>query len=387
MSSRSAKFRLFPLLLAGLAALLAVGIIVGVGYVWMGYRLDQDPAEIADAPHHGQPNVTFPIKDYRQPNLPRATRPLIGVNYTHHAFPNCDRRGTGILRTLHEPQVALKVHDQLLAMRRNGISSLRTIVWHITDASQLNAPLVSSAGGSLHEPSRTNLVRYLTEMRKFGFERLTIALSPEGRNGPQYRKYDPAKFAENWAFLKEIRSLTKRYGPADTRIDILNEGAPSDGTPPDVRGQLASYVSRMYRRYTRAFGARDVTVSTIGRRTPKDGNGTRLRNLITVLRSAGLPQPRWYDVHIGYNARKATRGLRSTYNVLRRNQRRQPLVIGETAYGKRSVARAIRAFVDRTGMRIDEITPWYIEREKACSISPPYDAEPYRAVFAKRSQG
>ena len=231
-------------------------------------------------------------------------------------------------------------------MRSNGITAIRTIIWNITDASQQTSGTISSAGGELREPYRTNLVRYFTEIKKFGFRRLTIAFSPQGTNNPILPTYDPAKFDENWHFIKAVRSLLKRYGPADTRIDLLNEGAPSSYMPTALRQQLESYVGEMYDRYDAAFGSRDVTVSLVAPRKPAD-MGARLQNLIDILRANGLPQPRWYDVHIGYTAAKAAHGIRDSDRVLTRNHRRQPLVIGETAYDDPTVAGAIKRFIRR----------------------------------------
>jgi len=42
--------------------------------------------------------------------------PLIGVNYTHLAFPRCSLNGTGILATYYKPNVARTVHAQLFQM-------------------------------------------------------------------------------------------------------------------------------------------------------------------------------------------------------------------------------------------------------------------------------
>jgi hypothetical protein len=359
-----------------------IAVIGAVSYVTVSYVRGGAPIRNSgDASDRISPSARFPAEDYEQSHFPRkGTRPLIGVNYTHHEFPNCDPTGTGILKTLHEEGVFEKVHRQLSTMRSNGITAIRTIIWNITDASQQTTGTISSAGGEVREPYQTNLVRYLTEIKKFGFRRLTIAFSPQGTNNPILPAYDPAKFDENWNFIKVVRSLLKRHGPAETRIDLLNEGAPSRYMPTALRQQLESYVGQMYERYDAAFGSRDVTVSLVAPRKPAD-MGARLQNLINILRVNGLPQPRWYDVHIGYTSEKAKHGLRDSDFVLSRNRRRQPLVIGETAYNDRPVARSISEFIQRASRRIEEVSPWYIQRERGCRLSPPYDSRAYRTAL------
>jgi hypothetical protein len=368
----------------------AFALLAVLGASYLTYQLKIGRSEggarqaVSGSDQAGRASFDFPRSDYRQSRFPRATRPLIGVNYTNYTFPGCDGTKTGILKTLHEPGVAEKVHNELLAMRRNGIATIRTIVWNITDASVRvtgENPLISSAGGTLKEPYRTNVAQYFAEVKRFGFKRLTISFSPQGKNNPILAGYDPVKFNENWGFIKTVRSLLERYGPPDTRIDLLNEGAPSNYMPGNLINQLASYIGGMYRRYVRTFGSRDVTVSLVAPRKPAD-LGLRLQNLLNIFKSRRLPQPRWYDVHIGYTPAQAFHGLADSDSVLSRNRLRRRLVVGETAYDDPAVARAIRSFIRHRSRRVDEVSPWYIRRERGCRISPPYDSSAYRRELA-----
>jgi hypothetical protein len=247
--------------------------------------------------------------------------------------------------------------------------------------------VVSSAGGKLHEPARSNLINYVKEVKRFGFSRLTVAMGPQWTNAPFPKelyegRYDPAKFGENWRFLRSVRSVAKRYGPRDTRIDLLNEGAPSDYLAPDLLRQRKRYVGGFYKRYVKAFGNRDVTVSTIAPREPKD-KADRLQNLINIIRSTGEPPPRWFDIHIGYDAPKASYGLQNSDAVLSRNGLRQPLVVGETAYGSSGVAGAIRQFSEQSRRPVNEVSPWHLFSERGCNVPPPYRPEPYRSKLER----
>jgi hypothetical protein len=269
------------------------------------------------------------------------------------------------------------VHRQLYRMRRNGVTSLRLIVWHMTDPRRQIWGPVSSAGGRLAEPYRTNLTRYVTEVRKFGFKRLTIAFGPRGPNNPRETVYQPGKFDENWRFLQDVRSIVKAHGPRSTHFDLLNEGAPSSYAPRSRFTRVSRYVANMYRHYVNRFGRSDVTVSVITPRTPVD-KGRRLQNLINIFNSTGLGQPRWYELHIGYNYGEAIQGLRDTDSVLNAKRLSQPIVVGETAYSDRGVASALKRFKRSSSRRIGEVLQWYLRHTKKCNVPPPYSARRYR---------
>jgi hypothetical protein len=321
----------------------------------------------------------FAPSDYRQSRFPRLTgRPLIGVNYTHYAFPDCSFDGTGILTSYNDPEVARKVHSQLLRMRMAGVATIRTIVWHMTDPTGQTWGPISSAGGRIDEPYRTNLIRYLAEIRRFGFARFTVSFGPQQTNNPLLRVYRPSKFRENWRFIGTIRSLVKHYGPRDTRIDLLSEGAPSS-TPTawsPVPSQTSRYLRALYRLYVMRFGNRDVTVSSIASEPTDVAN--RLQTLVHILKSTGEPLPTWYDVHVPYNSAGTSYALRQIDSVLNGDGQDQPLVIGETAYDNPGIAQTIRDFLKTSSRRIQEVSPWYLRTINGCQVTPPYKPGVYR---------
>jgi hypothetical protein len=334
-----------------------------------------DVSAISDVPPGAPP--TFPDADYRQSRYPRPGRePLIGVNYTHYAFPNCTFHRTYIIASYHEPGVAEKVHNQLLEMRRAGIATIRTVLWH--DATGQDWGPIPSAGGKLREPFRTNLIRYVSEIRKFGFARFTLAFEPERTHNPLRRAYKPAKLRENWRFIAAVRPLVKRYGPRNTRFDLFSEGAPNE-TPTryePLPQQTARYLRTLYRLYVSRFGNRDVSVSAIGSTDPPRPTN-RLENLIRILRSSGKPLPRWYDLHIGYNPAGASNALRQAKAVLDQNRQYQPLVIGDLGYDNPAIARVIKRSLKRSSRRLEEVSPWYTRVRLGCQVTPPYEPGSY----------
>ena len=113
---------------------------------------------------------------------------------------------------------------------------------------------------------------------------MTLAVDPRYSTDPAARfgRYDPATLDETWGLISDMRPLLKQYGPAETRVDLLNEGAP----PPSGADDEVRYIQTIYTRYVEAFGADDVTVSA--------GFWVGLGRLVAVLRSAGKPLPRWF---------------------------------------------------------------------------------------------
>lgn len=357
------------LLLAALLGLLAIGGLV------LASR----------EPHRGLERLArFPAGDYDPSHFPPLTDPLVGTNYTHRSFEGCHWDGTGILLAYHRPGVAEEVHEQLRAMRRAGIATLRLIVWHMTDIPRERWGVVPSRGGRLPEPYRGNLVAYLTETRRFGFRRVTVSFSPQWSNSPLRHNWDPGKFEENWRFVRDVRGLLKEHGPADTRIDLLNEGTPSDHLPAALRDQMREYVARLYTAYVQAYGASDVTVSTIAPRTPDD-RGNRLHNLIEALASTGLPLPGWFEIHLNYGPEEVLFGLRHADSVLSAHGLSQWLVIGETAYDDSSVAARIGEFMETSERALPEVVQWFARPGEPCDVSPPYSAGAYLRLDRSRT--
>ena len=315
---------------------------------------------------------------------PRAQEFLVGVNYSH--FSNNGRctaadaaaslNDTGILANYQRRGVAVRVARQMTVMQARGIQALRLILWHQSDPGPRRWGVVSSAGGRLSDRVRANLVAYLKAARKAGFARLTVSFGPVSSNSPASSSFDPAKLNENWKLIQQVRSLARRYGPRTIRIDLENE-APPNSHDPRLVGRVGWYLANLYQRYVRAYGNRDVSVSTITSQAPVDTRA-RLKNLISALRSTGKPLPRWFAVHPSYTS--ALRDLRVIDRFLAAQGLDQPLVLSEVAYNDPGSAEAIARF-ERTSRRdVLEVTAWPLTRDRPChgmSVSPPYRADAY----------
>jgi hypothetical protein len=310
--------------------------------------------------------------------------PLIGASYTHYWNPGCSLDGTGIVEFGNGARATIK--RQLAAMRAAGIESLRLIMWNEHDATGQTWGVVPSAAGRLVEPYRSNFIAYLSDVRDAGFKRLTIAFGPQPPNSPlAYGPfgitdpgYDPSLFDENWSFIRDVRSLVKRYGPASTHFDIASEDVPGPTDDPALAKIADDYVTHMYRNYVDAFGNQDVTVAFVGVVGPDDAAG-RVRKLVADLRASDQPLPTYFDIHPSY-APRVLDELRAVDAALTDEGLSQPLVIGEEAYDDPAVAHAIATFEATSAQPISEVLEWPLTADRPCkdiSVSAPYRADAY----------
>lgn len=299
--------------------------------------------------------------------------PLIGANYSHWGLAGCDFNGFGILTD--SSFGSAQIRAQLAAMRAAGIETLRLFIWHMHDATNQRWGVVTSAGGTLGALERSNLIRYVTDVRSAGFKQLSVVFGPMWTNDPisfPENRYDPTLFDENWNLIRSVRPLVKQYGPASTHFDLLNEGGPSDYLATKV--QLETYLARMYANYVDAFGNQDVTVSSI----VGWNDQSRISNLIDTLRATGRPLPTWFEIHAG--GPTLLQDLQATDATLTAKGLSQPLVIGETSYNDPAGANAIKQFIASSSRPLAEVMEWPLRLGSNCaaiSVAPPYQAETY----------
>jgi hypothetical protein len=312
-----------------------------------------------------------------------AQTPLLGANLAHFGNTGCDFQHRGLLATYGRAAVRSGVQHDLAAMRQSGLSTLRLIVWHEHDPTDRSWGFVPSAGGRVPEPWRTRLIDYLQDVRDAGFERLSLSFAPRLANNPGRRFYDPKRLPENWAFIRDVRSLAYEYGPPQIHVDLLNEGPPSDREAPQIRRQRITYLTTLYRRYVQRYGTGDVTISVNAGRFPPDQ--TRIAALLQIIRRSGEPPPTWFEVHAGYDGWRALQGLRSVDRILAAHGLHEPLVIGETPYEDVPVAEAIAEFIREARRPVDEIMEWPLTGSRPCahiSVHSPFHANAYERALA-----
>jgi hypothetical protein len=310
--------------------------------------------------------------------------PLIGVTYTHSDVLSSGLHGsTGIVAHYNDPGERRLVRSQLGAMRAAGIDSIRVLLWFMTDASTQDWGVVSSADGRLWEPYRSNLIRFVSDIRAAGFQRLTISFGPEWNNDPIGSsngngtiddEWYPSKLDENWQFIAYVHRLVTPYAPTDTVFDILSEIPPSQYQPQWSIDRLDNYVRTIWTRYADTFGTGDAVISVVA----KDGQGPdRLQRLIDTLRSTGRGFPADFEIHADWTSPEAYNELEAVNQVLNANGLSTPIVVGETSYDNPAVANDIARFVGDSGRQVIEVYEWFQSSDGGPFISAPYRADAY----------
>jgi hypothetical protein len=91
--------------------------------------------------------------------------------------PHC--WNSSIVPDYGRPGVRAGMQDDFAAMRAAGLQTFRIFLYH-EHGDPVNTNVVSSSGGHLSEPFRTNLINLLTDIRTAGFLQLTLAFNPWG---------------------------------------------------------------------------------------------------------------------------------------------------------------------------------------------------------------
>jgi hypothetical protein len=331
--------------------------------------------------------VRWPEEEHRR-TLPTPTiaaprgGPLIGANYTHYEIEHCSLQDTGILASYGANHVRRKVRDQLAEMQRGGLQALRILIWHQSTPGNQRWGVIPSKGG-LKDDHRRALALFASDVRRAGFKHFFISIAPMGANNPRNSAYDPDLFTENWRFLLDVRRVVKRAGPSRLRVDLINEAPPGFWESESVARRIMRYIRAMYARSARAFGAHELTVSTIAGVGTRDAV-SRIRSLVKALDASGAPYPQAFEVHTGQRGTRVFADLMAIDRALDSLRLPQPLVIGEAAYNDRATGRAIRRFMRTSSRRVVAVLEWPLTADRPCkdiSVSPPYEAGAYMAAL------
>jgi len=325
--------------------------------------------------------------------------PMLGTTYTHYSFPNNSFDNGGIIFSYAKSGVRDQVRSQLSQMKNAGVETLDLVMWYMHDDPIVSGNLwgvISSAGGRISDPYRTNLINYLTDVKQAGFSRLLITFGPMWKNGPGncdgYGQYDPNLFTENWGFIQDIRSIAEQYGPVNIIFDLLGEGAPNDYWP--CHQQVYDYDLKLWQLYVDAFGKSDAMISFIAIPNDEaDNNGKMLENLIAIYSASGRGFPDWFyfsfyvdlnpDPNIAQiSAESAYSSLVHIDEVLSANGLTQSLRTRETWYNNQFMADAIKQFNQNHSRQVEEVIQWFITPDNPnLSINPPYNVDVYKSAL------
>jgi len=243
--------------------------------------------------------------------------------------------------------------------------------------------VISSAGGRVSEPDRSNLIRFVSDIRAAGFKRLTISFGPQWTNDPvgSYLPdgtiedhWDPAKLDENWSFIADVHRLVKPYAPADTVFDILSEIPPSSYQPAWAITRLDEYIGTIWSRYAQTFGLGDAVISIAG---ANGQDADRVRGLVDTLRSIGVGYPADLELHTDWSSPATYDELVAVDRLLTENDIPSPLVFGEASYENAGVASDIARFESQSSRPVEEVFEGFQNYSGGPCASPPYRADAY----------
>jgi hypothetical protein len=311
--------------------------------------------------------------------------PLIGSIMTHESLAGCSLDRTGIVLHYDNPGMRRRVQAELTAMHAAGLQTVRILLWNMTDITGHDWGVLPSLGGKLVEPYRSNLIRFVSDIKAAGFVGLTISFGPEWTNSPQSDAgagaWDPSKLDENWGLLEDVHKLVAPFAPPIMHYDPIQEGAPSSYQPPALVAQIKSYIATMWTRYVTEFGKDDATIAVIAKAGSADWND-RMENLFETFKSTGRGYPAYFEVHPSWTSPEAYNDLIAADNVLRAyGLTTQPLVIGESSYENAGVAADIARFMRDRNRPISEVYEWWNTTEGGPCASAPYRADAYIAAL------
>jgi hypothetical protein len=311
------------------------------------------------------------------------TVPLVGADYYG---TGCGRLNTDLLKSEPDPSLEL---EQMSAMHASGLTSLRLTINYTSnaDAAELNtgggAILVPT--GELIEPYRHRLIRYVTDARLAGFADVTIAFVPYGPNSPSPWSvgwpnvspfpWDPSLYDADWRFVRDVRAVTKQYGPVQSHFDLYAEGPPADYDP--NHDETRAFIARLYHDYVAAYGADDVFVTSIETIPVPNGDDTRLHGLIQALRTTGEPLPHWWGFDIDHQPSNAAQDLAEADTILRDEGVSGSIALGENTYDNADAGKVIAAYnASGTAHPVVQVEMYPNLGEPTC-VSAPFTADGY----------
>jgi hypothetical protein len=324
----------------------------------------------------------------------------IGVTFTNALVPSDCRIENSFVKTYDRPGVRRTARLQLAAMRAAGIDTINTLLWHFSSPEPDDTNNIPSQSGKIPEPYRTNLIRFVSDIRDAGFKNLTVDYSPQWTNNPLGQwgpsglvddNWDPTTLAENFAFIRDTRSLIKQYGPAETWFDPAMELEPTDYIETLLPQRLDDYLAEIYRRYVAAFGKDDLVFFVGGSGDYLPAVSERFTHLIAALSGTGLGLPPRFGIHSGtWDQSLYGATLRLVDATLDAHGLNQPLVIGEApgeGANSAAVAQTIADFIRTSGREVPEVFTWWSAALFSHCQSPPYSADSYLRALTGSAHG
>jgi hypothetical protein len=305
------------------------------------------------------------------------SHPLVGADY----YSTDCRGGPNLILEAADPTLE---REQLFAMHTAGLNSMGLVLNYTTDPNHVDnhgGAMLIQSDGTLGEPYRTRLIRYLTDVRDAGFTDVTLRFQPHGPNSPQpwtsggyIDNWDPSLYTDDWHFIQDVHGLAKQYGPPESHFDILAEGPVSDYIRSQLGSRIDDYMERLYTDYVNAFGSGDVFFSSIDKNPVNDD--TILVNLIQDIKETGKPLPTWWGLDIEFNGATAAQNLVYAESTLNAAGVSGSLALEETAYEDAGVSTAVKDYNATATHKVVQVEEYPSWGEAGCA-SAPYTGDAY----------
>lgn len=289
----------------------------------------------------------------------------------------------GIVANYHRGNVRVRVLRTLSAMRASGQEVVSTGIVHLRAPGAASdgtwgGTLLDSTGGDLHPQMRSNLQRFLNDIRGYGFREILFRFFPQGDNTPtEWTSFSESHFQENLSLIRNTRALVVASG-IDYRLDLMVEGMPrawyqslpggnyyiDDNRP--HRSPWSEYARRLWRAYVAEFGHQDTVGFSFVSDADPVRTRARVRHLGYVYQLADgsrlYPPTFAMDIYGGAGTSEQVIFERHHAAMIEVGRDQESWIVAESFHDDAVVAAGLKAALESTGRRLEYFTQWPFDR-------------------------
>lgn len=253
------------------------------------------------------------------------------------------------------------VRNTLIDMRASGQEKIALVLWYTTWDTSTNMcryvhTIVLGDDGACIEIFQ-NLDALLRDIKDAGFNEVVIRFAPQGNSDHlEWTRWESERFEKAWQFIAETRDVVEAslFGSEVKRVyDLCLECGGFK------KGQAERFMKETWTRYVTSYGNSDSVLASIIYSKEFMNN---FLNMINSLRSQ-VPNeikekldPSEYAFDI-YSATKVKDRLKEAQSILKKANKKQPLVLTETFYDDCNIAKQIEE-ARKSGVNLRTVYQW-----------------------------
>jgi hypothetical protein len=259
------------------------------------------------------------------------------------------------------------IKQTLSLMYENGQRKIALVIWHIhfkekeiKNSETAEIPgyeniyghTLNSAGGSLCDQHKKNLIQLLRLIQQIDFESVTIRFASQARSCvTSWKKWEEEYYQENLRFILSTKQIADTV--LENKVPLFYDlGLELGG----LDSQLCSqYTARLWKEYTDMFGTSD----TIGFSFAVAPG--RLSRMLEIYKKSGV-YPTAYPLDIYSNADKVLKYIAEEFTNAGLSN--PDIIIQETFYNDAKTLKEVQAAAKDHNLNILYIMQWPIERQK-----------------------